>query len=165
MSKTTNKILLITPPYHSGVVESAGRWPNLGFIYIAGEVEKAGFEVEIYDAMSTFDTYEQIRERIKNSNARFVCSTAITATINDAIKVLGIAKEELPGVTTLLGGVHPTFCYEEILNDSDIVDYCILGEGEITTPALLTAITENSDISQVQGIAYKDKNKICKTKP
>ena len=163
MSKTINKILLITPPYHSGVVESAGRWPNLGFIYIAGEVEKAGFEVDIYDAMSTFDTYEQIRERIKNSNARFVCSTAITATINDAIKVLAVAKEELEGVTTILGGVHPTFCYEEILNDNDTVDYCILGEGELTSPELLKAITDNNDISHVQGIAYKDNGKVCKT--
>jgi anaerobic magnesium-protoporphyrin IX monomethyl ester cyclase len=109
--KENNRVILITPPYHSGVVESAGRWPNLGFIYIAGELEKAGFEVDIYDAMSKFDTYEQICDRIKDSGARFVCSTAITATINDAIKVLDIAKEKLPGVTTLLGGVHPTFCY------------------------------------------------------
>jgi anaerobic magnesium-protoporphyrin IX monomethyl ester cyclase len=155
LSKTIHKILLITPPYHSGVVESAGRWPNLGFIYIAGEVEKAGFEVELYDAMSIFDTYDQIRDRIKNSGARFVCSTAITATINDAIKVLEIAKEELPGVTTLLGGVHPTFCYEEILNGSTSVDYCVLGEGELTAPELLTAITGGKDVSKVQGIAYK----------
>ena len=74
MLKKKHKILLITPPYHSGVVESAGRWPNLGFIYIAGEIEKAGFQVEIYDAMSTFDTYDQITERIKKSGARFVAS-------------------------------------------------------------------------------------------
>ncbi|MHC4997856.1 MAG: radical SAM protein [Planctomycetota bacterium] len=163
MSKTTNKVLLITPPYHSGVVESAGRWPNLGFIYIAGEVEKAGFEVELYDAMSIFDTYDQIRDRIQNSGARFVGSTAITATINDAIKVLEIAKEELPGVTTLLGGVHPTFCYEEILNGSPSVDYCILGEGELTAPQLLTAVTGGKDVSKVQGIAYKQDGKICRT--
>jgi len=38
-----NSVILITPPYHSGVVESAGRWPNLGFVYIAGELEKAEF--------------------------------------------------------------------------------------------------------------------------
>jgi anaerobic magnesium-protoporphyrin IX monomethyl ester cyclase len=126
--------MLITPPYHSGVVESAGRWPNLGFIYIAGELEKAGFEVEIYDAMSKFHTFEQIREKIRSSKPDFVGATAITATINDAIKVLKAAKEELQEVTTLLGGVHPTFCYDEILsNDGEWVDYCVLGEGELTT--------------------------------
>ena len=115
MSKA-NKVILITPPYHSGVVESAGRWPNLGFVYIAGQLEKAGFEVEIYDAMSKFDTFDQIRERIRSSAPSFVGATAITATINDAIEVLKIAREELDRVKTFLGGVHPTFCYEEILN-------------------------------------------------
>ena len=44
--KKANKVMLITPPYHCGVVESAGRWPNLAFIYIAGELEKHGFEVK-----------------------------------------------------------------------------------------------------------------------
>jgi len=39
------KILLIAPPYHCGVVESAGRWDNLGFLYIAGELRKAGHEI------------------------------------------------------------------------------------------------------------------------
>ena len=36
------KILFITPPYHCGVVEAAGRWANLGFLYIAGELKKEG---------------------------------------------------------------------------------------------------------------------------
>mgnify|MGYP003345393259 CR=1 FL=1 len=37
-----SKVLLVTPPYHAGVVESAGRWPNLAFIYMAqGQTETA----------------------------------------------------------------------------------------------------------------------------
>ncbi len=156
-----NKVLLITPPYHCGVVESAGRWPNLGFIYIAGELEKAGFEVEIYDAMSKFDTFEQIRENIRTSQPDFVGATAITATINDAITVLKIAKQELSEVTTFLGGVHPTFCYEEILsNNSKWIDYCVIGEGELTAPQLLTAHNSDADISKVKGIAFVKNGKI-----
>ncbi len=69
-----NTVLLITPPYHSGVVESAGRWPNLGFVYIAGELEKAGFEVEIYDAMSKFHTYDQITDHQSEYDRRKDCN-------------------------------------------------------------------------------------------
>ena len=153
--KKASKVLLITPPYHSGVVESAGRWPNLGFIYIAGELERAGFQVEIYDAMSKFDDYDQIRTRIKDSGADFVGATAITATINDAIRVLEIAKEELANVPTFLGGVHPTFCYDEIFSENaESVDYCILGEGEITAPELMSAIRDGGDVSKVAGVAF-----------
>ena len=36
------KILLITPPYHTGVVECAGVWLNVGFVYIAGSLRAAG---------------------------------------------------------------------------------------------------------------------------
>jgi anaerobic magnesium-protoporphyrin IX monomethyl ester cyclase len=161
--KARNKVLLITPPYHSGVVESAGRWPNLGFIYIAGSLEQAGFEVEIYDAMSKFDTYDQIRERLRTCAPDFVGVTAITATINDSIKVLEMAKKEVPGVISVLGGVHPTFCYQEILEEHhDAVDYCVLGEGEVTMPELLTEVCDGGDVSTMQGVAfYRDGSVSC----
>jgi anaerobic magnesium-protoporphyrin IX monomethyl ester cyclase len=152
-----NKVMLITPPYHAGVVESAGRWPNLAFVYIAGELEAAGFEVDIYDAMSKFHEYEQIRERLREVSPDFVGVTAITASVNHCIEVLKIAREECPGVMTFMGGVHPTFCYEEILSaHHETVDYCVLGEGELTTPVLLDTHRRGQDMSKVKGIAYRD---------
>jgi len=158
--------MLITPPYHCGVVESAGRWPNLAFIYIAGELESAGFEVQIYDAMSKFRTFEQIREHISSWAPDFVGVTAITATINHAVEVLRIAKQELSEVTTFLGGVHPTFCYEQILTDNnDSVDYCVLGEGELSTPQLLDAHRNGHDVSAVPGIAFAHEGKVIRTEP
>jgi anaerobic magnesium-protoporphyrin IX monomethyl ester cyclase len=164
--KKANKVMLITPPYHCGVVESAGRWPNLGFIYIAGHLEKAGFEVEIYDAMSRFHTLEQICEHICSEKPDFVGATAITATINASIDVLRTAKQQLGQVTTFLGGVHPTFCYEEIFSEhNEWVDYCVLGEGELTAPELLTAHLQKSGLSEVNGIAYLDDGKLEVTKP
>jgi anaerobic magnesium-protoporphyrin IX monomethyl ester cyclase len=166
MNDKKNKVLLVTPPYHCGVVESAGRWPNLGFVYIAGELEKAGYDVEIYDAMSKFHDFEQIRTHIRASAPDFIGATAITATINDSIEVLTIAREERPGAASFLGGVHPTFCWEEILSrHSDVVDYCILGEGERTAPELLDAISNNRDLSTVAGIAYVTDSQPVKTAP
>jgi len=104
-----SRVLLITPPYHCGVVESAGRWPNLGFLYLAGELEAAGFEVEVYDAMSLFHGFEEIRDRIRAAEPDFVGVTAITATVNDALRVLQISREERPSVTTFLRIIWP-FC-------------------------------------------------------
>lgn len=158
--------MLITPCYHCGVVESAGRWPNLAFIYMAGELEKAGFEVEIYDAMSKFHTAEQIREHIKEEQPDFVGVTAITATFYAAIDVAKSAKEECPGVTTILGGVHPTFCFEDILTENkQWVDYCVLGEGEITLPELLETHRTGGDLSKVQGIAYRSDGEVQRSQP
>lgn len=158
------RVMLITPPYHCGVVESAGRWPNLAFIYIAGELRRAGFDVVIYDAMSLFHGYEEIRARIEEERPRFVGVTAITATINDAVKVLGLAKEIDPETVTFVGGVHTTFCYEEILSQhGDTVDFCLLGEGEYSTPELLTALCEKRSVANIAGIAYRDDTGITRT--
>ena len=72
------RILLITPPYHCGVVEAAGRWANLGFLYIAGELRKDGHDVEIYDAMAKNHSYVDIRKKIIDSMPDIVGSTAYT---------------------------------------------------------------------------------------
>lgn len=158
------KVMLITPPYHCGVVESAGRWPNLGFLYIGGELEKYGYEIDFYDAMSKFHDYKQIRERIRKSKPDFIGVTAITATIVDAVKVLEVAKEEIPGIVTIIGGVHPTFMYKEILEgSSDIVDYCVIGEGEHTMPELLDMVNSEGEKKSVNGIAYIEAGNVVKT--
>ena len=64
MAKQIKKILLITPPFHSGVVESAGVWMNVGFVYIAGSLRAAGYGPVIYDAMSMWHSHDDIRKRI-----------------------------------------------------------------------------------------------------
>ena len=115
--KKSAKILLITPPYHSGVVESAGVWLNVGFVYIAGSLRAAGYDPVIYDAMSHWHTYDDIRKRIEAERPDVIGTTAFTAEIVDALKVLKLAKEIDPKIVTVLGNVHPTFCYEEIFRD------------------------------------------------
>lgn len=158
------KVILITPPYHCGVVESAGRWPPLGFIYIAGELRRAGYNVVIYDAMSLYHEYSDIAETLKREKPDFVGTTAYTSTYNDAIQVLALAKKINPDVISLIGGIHPTFCYEDVLKDhAGVVDYCVLGEGEITTPELLNTIEQGGDLSLVQGIAYNENGRVIRT--
>ena len=62
---TIKRVALITPPYHSGVVESAGTWLNVGFVYIAGSLRAAGYEVDYYDAMSLWHKWPDIKARIE----------------------------------------------------------------------------------------------------
>ena len=158
------KILFITPPYHCGVVESAGRWPNLGFLYIASELRKNGHEVEVYDAMAKNHTYEDIEKRIKASNPDIVGSTAYTATIPDAMEVLRLAKSINPAIITLIGGIHPTMMPEEtLLKGKGAIDYVVRWEGEYTTLELLRAIEGCKELSDVESIAYIKEGKVITT--
>ncbi len=151
------KVLLITPPYHSGVVESAGTWLNLGFVYIAGSLRKTGYDVELYDAMSYFHEYEEIAKRIETLKPDVVATTAITATINDCLEVCSLSKRINPSIVTIIGNVHSTFCWKEILEEHNSpVDYIVKGEGELTLPELLDCHFAGGDASKVKGIAFRD---------
>ncbi len=153
--KRLKNILLITPPYHSGVVESAGVWLNVGFVYIAGALRARGYEPEIYDAMSLRHTYGDIEKRIRDSMPDVVATTAFTAEIVDALKVLKLAKQVNREIITVIGNVHPTFCYEEILRESgSYVDYIVRGEGEETMAELMDCLASGGEASKVRGIAY-----------
>lgn len=152
---TITKISLVTPPYHSGVVESAGTWLNLGFVYIAGALRKAGYAVDYYDAMSHWHTWPDIEGRLKSFRADVVATTAFTASIDDALELLALAKKINPQIVTVLGNVHATFCYEDILtHHADTVDFVVIGEGEETLPELLDCLNRGERPDTVAGLAF-----------
>ncbi len=162
--KKPKKILLITPPYHSGVVESAGVWLNVGFVYIAGSLRAAGYEPIIYDAMSYWHNYDEIEKRITDIKPEVVATTAFTAEIVDALKVLKLAKDINAEIITVIGNVHPTFCYEEVLKEHHAyLDYIVRGEGEETMVELMDAIFAGGDVSKVKSIAYRENEHIIAT--
>ncbi len=162
--KNRKKVLLITPPYHSGVVESAGTWLNLGFVYIAGSLRTAGYDPIYYDAMSCWHGYGEIAKRIESERPDVVATTAFTAEIVDALKVLRLAKEINPRIITVIGNVHPTFCYDEMLKDgSTPVDYIVRGEGEDTMVELMNTLSSGGTPSKVKSIAYRDDGRVVVT--
>ena len=145
------KVLLVTPPYHCGVVEVAGRWIPLQFVYLAGAARAAGHEVEIFDAMSLEVGHEAIASKLDEARPDVVGVSAITATFPDSLEVARAAKAR--GAVTVMGGVHPSFMYPEFLPQGG-VDYVVVGEGERTFPELLDCLRAKDDPRKVPGLAY-----------
>jgi anaerobic magnesium-protoporphyrin IX monomethyl ester cyclase len=151
-----SELLLITPPYHCGVVEVAGRWLPLNLLYVATAARKAGVEPALYDAMSLFTGWDEIRAELRRRRPAYVGSYAITATIDTCLELGRVVKEEVPEATYILGGVHPTFMWREILEAPDSpVDFIVRGEGEKTIEELLRVLESGDEPSGVAGIAYK----------
>ncbi|MGA1874638.1 MAG: cobalamin-dependent protein [bacterium] len=160
----SKRVLFITPPYHCGVVESGGKWQNLGFLYIAEELRKEGHQVEVYDAMAKGHTYQDIEEKIEEVKPDIVGSNAYTATLQAATRILQIAKSIDPNITTIIGGIHPTMMPEETLQKAEgAIDFVIRWEGEYTTPELLKALEGKMNLSEVRGIAYLDGDELVLT--
>ncbi len=161
-----SELLLISPPYHCGVVEVAGTWLPLNLLYVASAARRAGVEPHLYDAMSLWSGWDEIRQELRQRKPDFVGTYSITATINTCLELGRIVKEELPNAVFFIGGVHPTFMWREVLEGPDSpVDFIVRGEGEATVEELLRALTNGGDPSTVPGIAYRREDGKADTTP
>jgi len=149
------KILFITPPFHAGVVEVAGSWVPLYLVSLAGAARSAGYDAEIYDAMTKKVGYENIEKKIRESRPDFIGVSAFTSSSPDAISVVELAKRIDPNIITILGGVHPSFMYEEMFALSNAIDYIVRGEGEETIAELLDTLVSADDPEKVRGIVFR----------
>ncbi len=150
------RVLLITPPYHSGVVESAGVWMPLNFVYLAGHARRAGGEVRIYDAMSLGHTHADIAREVEEYRPDVVGVTAITAMEPDAREVCATVKRIFPHCLTVMGNVHPTFCWRDLLTEEPNLDIVVRGEGEATFEELIAALAAGGDWKKVHGLAFRE---------
>ncbi len=161
------RILLLHPNYHSGGAEIAGNWPPAWAAYIAGALKTAGFpDLRFIDAMTNDLSEDQVREMIRAERPAIIGATAITPSIYKAERLLEIAKEEHPDAITVLGGVHATFMYGQVLVEAPWIDVIVRGEGEQIIVALANAVAAGSflaDRRDIRGIAFREEGKVVAT--
>jgi anaerobic magnesium-protoporphyrin IX monomethyl ester cyclase len=161
------RIVLIQPNYHSGGAEIAGNWPPSWVPYVGGALKTAGFtEIEFVDAMSNHIEDEELAKILRDRQPDLVLATAITPMIYKSQNTLKLVKEICPNAKTIMGGVHPTYMYREVLNEAPWVDYIIRGEGEEITVNLVRAIADGTDEKkrwEILGIAFLDAGKVVAT--
>ncbi len=169
MKRKINKILLMTPRYTLYKNDIRRAVTPMGLASIAAFLEKEGYEVKIIDVAiegyhnlkehGEFVTYglsdEEIKKNIKEFNPDVVGVSCIFSTqYENAKAILKLTKELNKNIITLIGGSHPTYDIENVIQ-LDYVDYIIMGEGEIPTLKLLNALNVDEDISKIGGLAYR----------
>jgi len=161
------KILFIHPNYHSGGAEIAGNWPPAWVAYLAGPLKKAGYtDIHFIDAMTDNLDIETVRARMIEIQPDIVGVTAITPSIYKAEELLRIAKETVPQAVGVLGGVHATFMYNQVLSEAPWIDVIVRGEGEEILQQLVRAVDEGdwpARRAEIKGLAYRDGDQIVAT--
>ena len=161
------RIMMIQPNYHAGGAEIAGNWPPSWVPYVGGALKQAGFDnIRFVDAMTNYIPDDVLAEIIAKNKPDVVLATAITPMIYQSQRTLQIVKEVCPNAKTIMGGVHPTYMYNEVLNEAPWVDYIIRGEGEEITVNLLRAIAKGTDLQErrnILGIAFLEEGQVVAT--
>lgn len=162
------KILLINPPHKSiGSRMAYEHLPPLGLLSIGGPLLDAGHEVELFDADFDNLPLTEILATIKLKKPDAVLmghsgSTSAQPMINALAK--GI-KNISNHITVIVGGVFPTYHYQEILEDQHAIDFCVIGEGEQVALDLIHALNHKQEVEEVRGIAFLKQEKVIKTPP
>lgn len=161
------RIVFIHPNYHSGGAEIAGNWPPAWVAYLAGSLKRAGFEdIHFLDAMTYHLGPDVLRAKLVELQPDIVGVTSITPSIYEAEEVLRIAQEVVPGALRVLGGVHATFMFRQVLSEAPWVDVIVRGEGEEIMVALAEAARDGrwpADQRKIKGLAFKDGDEIVAT--
>jgi anaerobic magnesium-protoporphyrin IX monomethyl ester cyclase len=161
------RILFIHPNYHSGGAEIAGTWPPAWVAYLAGSLKAAGFDdIHFIDAMTMNVTPDDLRQRMVDIAPDVIGVTAITPAIYEAEAVLKLASEVVPGALRVLGGIHATFMYRQVLSEAPWVDVIVRGEGEEIMTALMQARRDGrwpEDKRKIKGLAFMDGTEIIAT--
>jgi anaerobic magnesium-protoporphyrin IX monomethyl ester cyclase len=161
------RIVLVHPNYHSGGAEIAGNWPPAWAAYLAGALRRAGFDdIHFIDAMTHHLGEDDVRARLAALAPDVVGCTAITPSIYTAERVLEIAREVCPDAVRVLGGIHATFMYQQVLTEAPWIDVIVRGEGEEILTNLIDAIARGrwpADRHRIDGLAFRDGDRIVAT--
>nr|MCU0648975.1 cobalamin-dependent protein [Gemmatimonadaceae bacterium] len=161
------RILLLHPNYHSGGAEIAGNWPPAWAAYLAGALRSAGYtDYRFIDAMTDNIPDDRLVAMLQAETPDLILCTSITPSIYKAQETLALAKRVHPDVVTVLGGVHATFMYQQVLGEAPWIDYVVRGEGEEILVNLVRALDEGrlaTERDQITGLAYLEEGKVVAT--
>ena len=161
-------ILLMTtaPPAHSPWGEAMGV-PPLGLAYVAAALEKAGFQVNIFDNYLLKKQIDYVKLEIKRLNPEIVGITCSSVTYQRCVETAKAVKEVLPSCVVVVGGWHPSYVPESMLQHPEI-DYVVIGEGERAMVELATHIAKGGDdpaLTAIAGLAYRHEGKMVRNDP
>jgi len=155
MNTRFNKILLIKPPK----TEMGGYTaPPINLLYLAAFLKKNKPRVSINIVDGSFDGEEEITANLKRLNPDLVGITILTPGRHEGIRIAGLAKK-YSQARVVLGGVHPTIMWKQMMEYFKEVDFVVRGEGEIT----LWQLVSGKPLEYIDGLVWRDKERgiIC----
>ena len=153
------KILIVVPR----IVARAGDWyqPPLGLGYISSVLKEAGFSVSHLNLNESDEPTEiQIADFLSANVVDIAMTGGVTGQYTAMVDVLAPIKAFSTDIVTVVGGGMITSLPKEAMEALELADFGIIGEGEIIVVELVKALANDSDLSQVPGIVYRNRNDI-----
>lgn len=123
----------------------------LNYIHLAGWLRRAGHEVHILDMVVDGVTPDYADRFIRDHAIGTVGIGCMTCEFPAAVEEARRLKASHPGIQIIFGGAHPSGDPEECLR-TGVVDYVVVGEGEIALTALLGDLEGGRQPGEIAGV-------------
>lgn len=153
------KIFLIHPQgenWTEGEIDMAriaNIMPPIGLCSLAAWVEEKGHEALIHDCYAFPGEDDLIMETMEKEQPEYVGFTATTSSFLDAVRIAEMIKKRYPKVTIIFGGAHLSALRQEAMDRYPIIDFGVVGEGEITLLELME--WEGEGPYTIPGLMYR----------
>lgn len=152
------RITIINPPHLSiGSRMPREHLPPLGLLSIGGPLIDAGHDVKLLDADYFNYKIAFVATKIMEDNPDVIMlghsgSTSAQPIINEIVQLV---KQKNSSIQVVVGGVFPTYHWQEVLEDNPAIDYIVCGEGEEVVLNLVSALEQKTDLENVKGLAFR----------
>ncbi|NWF52492.1 MAG: radical SAM protein [Nitrospirae bacterium] len=160
------KILLIYPNFlEDRLYGDDVRAIPIGLYYIAALLKENKYDVEIINWHDIHKTPNKIEETLRLKRPDIIGFSIVNANRWGGIDISRVAKQVIPGVKIVFGGIGTTFLWEHFLRNFKEIDFAVIGEGEYTFLSIVRCIEKGDieGIKNIKGIAFRNKGKILKT--
>jgi len=135
-------------------------------VTMATLLRDGGHAVSVIDAAADEADIEAVLERVTGSAPDLVLINSSTPTIDDDLRFAGILKRRTAGrAVTALFGIHPTVMHADLLQREPGLDFCVVGEPELTARKLADALEAGGDGTAVPGLAWLDGSEVRRSPP
>lgn len=122
----------------------------------------SGISVKVIEG-TVNENFIDVLNRIDNEKADVI---SFSVYIWNVKKVLSLAKQlKNDNVKIVLGGPEVSYCADKILSENKFVDCILSGEGEESFPELLNAFYNDTDLSLVNGLSYRNNDTVFLGQP
>lgn len=136
--------------------------PPLGILTIGTILHKQGHKVKILDDTHFAERTELI-DNIKQFDPELIGISSSSISFGRVESLLPSLRASFPKIPFVLGGPHGTALTQETLDANPEFDVICVGEGEEVFQDLIKYYQEGGNLSEIRGIAFRDRDEIVFT--
>ncbi len=132
-------------------------WIPYSILSLGSELEKNNFDVRLVDnnlESLDVDQFTSVLNELRNPRLIGI-SSMIGHQIQEGLIFAHYARDIFPNARIVWGGAGPTILPQEFAR-SPLVDVIVKGQGEKTVVDIAQSLEDNSGLSGIHGIVYKD---------